>query len=151
MSRTAKSVIFYSVIGISAGIGIMFLVVDDQTLRGLFQQIVGQSSDNPQEGSSFAFAIRENYRSRLAVGEEGEFKGVARGGKEPYKFEWKFSDGQTLIGQNVTRSFQYPGRYTIEVTVTDADGKQVKNTNLFFDVLQELPKVNGTLKATLIQ
>jgi hypothetical protein len=49
--------------------------------------------------------------------------------------------------RNVTRSFNVPGTYHIEVTVTDADGKQVKNTNLIFDVSQETPKGDGTANA----
>jgi hypothetical protein len=50
--------------------------------------------------------------------------------------------------RNVTRSFNVPGTYRIEETVTDADGKQVKNTNLDFDVSQEAPKGDGTANAT---
>ena len=37
MSRTAKSAIFYSVIGIAVGVGIMFLLVDHQTLREKYE------------------------------------------------------------------------------------------------------------------
>lgn len=148
MSRTVKSAIFFSVVGIVAGVGIMLLIVDDQTLLGIFQPLVGESSDNEQAGN-LAFAIRENYKSRLAVGEEGAFLGVASGGKEPYTFEWKFSDGLSLTGQNVTHSFKVPGTYHFEVTVTDADGKQVKNINMTINVLQELPKGDGgTANAT---
>lgn len=150
MSRAVKSAIFFSAVGIAVGLGIMLVIVGNQTLRGIFQPLVGGSSSDKQE-NSFPFAIRENYNAKLAVGEEGAFHGVARGGKEPYKFEWKFSDGLTLTGQNVTRSFNVPGTYHIEVTVTDADGKQVKNTNLTFDVLQEAPKGDGIANASLMQ
>jgi PKD repeat protein len=72
----------------------------------------------------------------------------ARGGREPYKFEWKFSDSLTLTGQIAARTFDAPGRYYIELTVTDADGKQVRNTNLYTNVLQELPRVSGTAANT---
>jgi len=150
MSRAVKSAIFFSAVGIAVGLGIMLVIVGNQTLRGIVQPLVGGSSSDKQE-NSFPFAIRENYNAKLAVGEEGVFHGVARGGKEPYKFEWKFSDGLTLTGQNVTRSFNVPGTYHIEVTVTDADGKQVKNTNLTFDVLQEAPKGDGIANASLMQ
>ena len=37
MSRTAKSPIFYSVIGIAVGVGIMFLLVDHQALREKYE------------------------------------------------------------------------------------------------------------------
>ncbi len=136
MSSTVKSAIFFSAIGIAAGIGIMLLIVDDQTLLGIFSPLVGESVDNEQ-GGNLPFAIRQNYNATLPVGEEGVFLGLARGGKEPYTFEWKFSDGLTLTGQNVTRSFDAPGIYHFEVTVTDADGKQVKSTtNPSINILQ---------------
>ena len=150
MSRTVKSVIFYSAVGIAVGLGITLLIVNNQTLRGIFQPLVGGSSSDKQQ-TSLPFAIRENYKAKLAVGEEGAFHALARGGKEPYTFEWKFSDGLTLTGQNVTRSFNVPGTYHIEVTVTDADGKQVKSTNLTFDVSQEASKGGGTANASLMQ
>ena len=127
----------------------MLLIVDDQTLERIIQALVGGSSeDNEQGGNSLPFAIRQNYNATLAVGEEGAFLGVARGGKEPYTFEWKFSDGLTLTGQNVTRSFDVPGTYHFEVTVTDADGRQVKSTNPTINVLQELSIGDGTANAT---
>ena len=151
MSRTVKSAIFFSAVGIAVGLGIILVILGDQTLRGIFQPLFGGSSGNQQGDNSPPFAIRENYKAKLAVGEEGTFHGVAGGGKEPYTFEWKFSDGLTLTGQNVTRSFNVPGTYHIEVTVTDADGKQVKNTNLIFEVLQEAPKGDGTANASLMQ
>lgn len=150
MSRTLKSAIFFSAVGIAVGLGIMLVIMGNQTLRSIFQPLVGGSRDNIQE-NMLPFATRENYKAKLAVGEEGAFLGVARGGKEPYKFEWTFSDGLTLTGQNVTRSFNVPGTYYFEVTVTDADGKQIKSTNLTFDVSQEPSKVDGTANASLMQ
>ena len=151
MSRAVKSAIFFSAVGVAVGLGIILVIVGNQTLRGIFQPLVGGSNGNQQGGNSPPFAIRENYKAKLALGEEGAFRGIAGGGKEPYTFEWKFSDGLTLTGQNVTRSFNVPGTYHIEVTVTDADGKQVKNTNLTFDVSQEASKGDGTANASLMQ
>lgn len=136
MSSTVKSALFFGAIAIAAGIGIMLLIVDDQTLLGIFNPLVGESVDKEQ-GGNLPFAIRQNYNATLTVGEEGLFLGLANGGKEPYTFEWKFSDGQTLTGQNVTRSFNSAGIYHFEVTVTDADGKQVKSTtNPSINILQ---------------
>jgi PKD domain len=136
MSSTVKSAIFFSAVGIAAGIGIMLLIVDDQTLLEVFNPLIGKSADNEQVGN-LPFAIRQNYNATLPVGEEGVFLALANGGKEPYTFEWKFSDGLTLTGQNVTRSFDSAGIYHFEVTVTDADGKQVKSTtNPSINVLQ---------------
>ncbi len=136
MSSTVKSAIFFSAMGIAAGIGIMLLIVDAQTLLGVINPLIGESVDNEQ-GGNLPFAIRQNYNATLPVGEEGVFLGLANGGKEPYTFEWRFSDGPTFTGQNVTRSFDAPGIYHFEVTVTDADGKQVKSTtNPSIKVLQ---------------
>lgn len=151
ISTTAKSAIFYSIIGIVAGIGIMLLVFGNQTFQQVFLSLTGQSSDNNQGDNNPAFAIRERHMARLAVGEEGVFNSSASGGKQPYKFEWKFSDGQTLTGQSITRSFDVPGTHYFDVTATDADGKQVKTTNLSIDILQELPNVNETANTTSMQ
>jgi hypothetical protein len=53
MSRTVKSAIFFSVIGIATGVGIMLLIIDDQTLRGIFRPLVGESSNNKLEDNAF--------------------------------------------------------------------------------------------------
>lgn len=151
ISTTAKSAIFYSIIGIVAGIGIMLLVFGNQTFQQVFLSLTGQTSDNNQRDNNPAFAIRERYMARLAVGEEGVFNSSASGGKQPYKFEWKFSDGQTLTGQSITRSFDVPGTHYFDVTANDADGKQVKTTNLSIDILQELPNVNEPANTTSMQ
>jgi hypothetical protein len=83
---------------------------------------------------------RRVLQTRLAVGEEGFFISSAKGGKEPYAYEWKFSDGVVLSAANVTRSFDSEGRYYFDLVVTDVDGKQGKSNNMFVDVLQELPE-----------
>jgi hypothetical protein len=62
MSRTVKSAIFFSVIGIATGVGIMLLIIDDQTLRGIFRPLLGESSNNKQRDNSLPFAIRENCK-----------------------------------------------------------------------------------------
>jgi len=46
MSSNVKSAIFFSAIGIAAGEGIMLLIVDAQTLLGIFQPLVGESSED---------------------------------------------------------------------------------------------------------
>lgn len=151
ISTTAKSAIFYSIIGIVAGIGIMLLVFGNQTFQQVFLSLTGQRSDNNQGDNNPAFAIRERHMARLAVGDEGVFNSSASGGKQPYNFEWKFSDGQTLSGQSITRSFDVSGTHYFDVTATDADGNRVKTTNLSIDILQELPNVNETANTTSMQ
>lgn len=76
----------------------------------------------------------------LTVGEEGAYAAVAGGGKPPYTFEWEFSDGITLTGENVTRTFNSPGIQYFSLTVTDADGKQVKSTELNTRIVPEISK-----------
>lgn len=63
MSRTVKSAIFFSVIGIATGVGIMLLIIDDQTLRGIFRPLVGEGSNNKLGDNSLPFAVRENYKA----------------------------------------------------------------------------------------
>jgi hypothetical protein len=134
MSRTAKMAVIFSAVGAAVAIGTLVVVVDNQTLGSMFQRLVGKGGDIKQAGAP-QYAFRANYKATLVVGEEGAYVGVARGGKEPYTYEWRFSDGLTLTGQNVTRSFDSPGKYYFNLTITDADGKQVKssdlNTNVF--------------------
>jgi PKD domain len=77
-----------------------------------------------------------HYQSTLAVGEEGFFNADAKGGKEPYTFEWKFSDGAIQTAQNATRSFDSPGRYDVRLTVIDADGQRI-GSDLFVNVVSE--------------
>lgn len=76
----------------------------------------------------------------LTVGEEGAYAAVAGGGKPPYTFEWEFSDGIILTGENVTRTFNLPGIQYFSLTVTDADGKQVKSTELNTRIVPEISK-----------
>ena len=90
-----------------------------------------------------------HYNSTHVVGKEGIFFADSKYGKPPYTFEWKFSDGLTLSGQTVTRSFDLPGKYTFYLTVTDSTGKKDTSTELFTNVVQEMPKKEGTGNTTL--
>jgi hypothetical protein len=133
MSRAAKLAIFYSIIGIAIGIGLILLLVDTEILVGLFQ--IGVSDENDDNNNNNPLADRPSryktyYKAMLTVGEEGAYAAEAGGGKPPYAFEWEFSDGITLTGENITRTFNSPGIQYFSLTVTDADGKQVKSTEL---------------------
>lgn len=142
MSRTVKSAVFFSAIAIAVGIGVTLVMTSNQTLAGIFQLGPSEQEDNENATITFgrSFSFMTKYKTTLLVGEEGTFNGSARNGKEPYQFEWKFSDGATLTGQKITRSFNSPGTYYFDLTVTDADGKQVKGENLSFNVTQEISK-----------
>ena len=115
MSKTVKSAIFYSIIGIAIGIGLILLLVDTENLVGLFQ--IGASEDNDNNNNNpladRPFRYRTYYKAILAVGEEGAYAADAGGGKPPYTFEWEFSDGITMTGENVTRSFDSPGNTSL--------------------------------------
>ena len=142
MSRTVKSAVFFSAIAIAVGIGVTLVMTSNQTLAGIFQLGPSEQEDNQNTTITFgrSFSFMTKYKTTLLVGEEGTFNGSARNGKEPYQFEWKFSDGVTMTDQKITRSFNSPGTYYFDLTVTDADGKQVKGENLSFNVTQEISK-----------
>ena len=142
MSRTVKSAVFFSAIAIAVGIGVTLVMTSNQTLAGIFQLGPSEQEDNENATITFgrSFSFMTKYKTTLLVGEEGTFNGSARNGKEPYQFEWKFSDGVTMTDQKITRSFNSPGTYYFDLTVTDADGKQVKGENLSFNVTQEISR-----------
>ena len=149
MSRTTRFAIIFSSIAVAVVIGFIMYAYSP-AMAGIFR--IGGSQDNQNESTnvpydtSFGFTTR--YTSTFTVGDEMSFNGTARNGKEPYSFEWKFSDGVNLNGQRVTRSFDTPGTYYFNLTVTDADNKQVKSSNLDLNVLQEIPKSNATANGT---
>jgi hypothetical protein len=137
-TKGTKLAIVFGVMGIVAGIGITLAIVDNQTEGMVFQRAV--EDDNLWTSPSFLESYNEDvrtgayYKTRLAVGEEGFFISSAKGGKEPYTFEWKFSDGVTFSTANATRSFDSPGRYNFDLIVTDSNGKQAKSTAMYIDV-----------------
>ena len=143
-TKGTKLAIVVGVIGIVAGIGITLTIVNNQTEGMIFQRVV--EDDNPWTSPSFLKSYNENvrtgayYKTRLAVGEEGFFISSAKGGNEPYTFEWKFSDGVTFSTANTTRSFDLPGRYNFDLIVTDSNGKQGKSTAMYVDVVEQLPQ-----------
>jgi PKD repeat protein len=154
LSKTVKSAIFYSIIGIAIGIGLILLLVDTEILVGLFQIGVSEDNDNNHNNplADRPFRYKTFYKAILAVGEEGAYAAEAGGGKPPYTFEWKFSDGITLTGENVTRSFDSQGRYFINLTVTDGTGDKLTSTPLYTDVVQEMqPKEDVTANVTAMQ
>jgi PKD repeat protein len=112
------------------------------TILGTIPAFIEKYNENVRTGAY--------YKTKLAVGEEGFFISSAKGGKEPYTYEWKFSDGVTLNTANATRSFDSVGRYYFDLIVTDVNDKQAKSTAMYIDVLQELPK-EETTNSTLIQ
>ena len=47
------------------------------------------------------------------------------------------------------RSFDLPGKYLFNLTVTDATGNKVTSTGLYTNVVQEMPKKEDTGNTTL--
>jgi hypothetical protein len=119
----------------------------------VFARLVEDGDENPWLNPLFLKTYQENlrtgahYRSTLAVGEEGFFNADTKGGKEPYIFELKFSDGVILTAQNATRSFDSPGRYDVRLTVRDADGQRI-GSDLFVNVVSEKPKEEATTQSS---
>ena len=71
-----------------------------------------------------------HYNATHVVGKEGTFFADSKYGKPPFTFEWKFSDGLTLTGQKVTRSFELPGKYSFYLTITDGNGDKETSAEL---------------------
>ena len=152
MSRTINSALFFSTVAIAVGIGIIFFVVYNQNLGTMFQGPADEEYDSSYLGGSVpTLGYLTHYKAILAVGEVGTFDAHPKFGKAPYTFEWKFSDGLTLTGQNITRSFDSPGRYFFNLTITDSNGDKVTSTQLSTNVVQEIAKKEWTSNATSLQ
>ncbi|HEY6757464.1 MAG TPA: PKD domain-containing protein [Nitrososphaera sp.] len=151
MTRKAKMAIIFSAIGAAAAIGVTIAIVYNQTVGEMFQRLVGGEEEDASNSlnSEPTLGFLSRYKAILAVGEEGTYSAVAKFGKPPFSFEWKFSDGLTLTGQEVTRSFDSPGNYLFNLTITDTTGKKVTSTELNTNVVQEMPKTEDTGNTTV--
>lgn len=127
LTRSTRFAILFGVIGIAVGMGITLAVVQAQEEPSIQQRAVEDSS------ISWPFVFREiqetirptiKEKATLAVGEQGTFYGDARGGDKPYQFKWNFDDGYTSSLQNVTHSFESPGKHKVQLTATDAVGRE---------------------------
>jgi PKD repeat protein len=61
----------------------------------------------------------------IKEGDQIEFKGVAAGGDETYKFQWNFGDGSVSEQQNVTHGFKNQGSFWVRLLVTDGKNNKV--------------------------
>jgi|SRR5918992_4003729 PKD repeat protein len=151
MSRVSKLAIIFSAIGVAVGIGVTIAIVYNQGVGAMFQTLVGGEDDDSNNFDEEPLGFLSHYKAILAVGEEGTYDAHSKFGKAPYSFEWKFSDGLTLTGENVTRSFELPGKYSFYLTVTDGNGDKATSTELYTNVVQEMPKEEVTANTTSIQ
>ena len=134
LKGTKLAAVFVGV-GIAVGIVIALAVVGSQTGGQVFARVV-EDGDNPfldpEYLKTYQTSLRTgaHYKSEVEVGQEAFFVSDAKGGKQPYAFEWRFDDGVVLTEQNATRTFDSPGQYRFDLTVTDADGKKAGSTQM---------------------
>jgi hypothetical protein len=68
----------------------------------------------------------------------------------PFKFEWRFGDGTTAIGRSVEHCYPGPGKYMVQLDVTNLVTKKVK-TNEKSEILEiqdiEQPYISSPEKA----
>jgi len=64
------------------------------------------------------------------IGEVIEFEGYAKGGVEPYNWSWDFGDGNTSTEQFPTHYYLEAKNYTVNLTVTDANGTTASDETL---------------------
>jgi hypothetical protein len=151
LTKSLKFALVFIAVGVAVGVGVAMAL----TPRGdqVFQRIAEDEDDNPWLDPAYLqkyesqLRIGSHYRSNLGIGEEGFFNSNAKGGKTPYSFEWKFSDGVVLTEQNVTKSFDSPGEKTVQLTVRDSSPEpQVMIQTIPIHVLpaDELTKVQPT-------
>jgi hypothetical protein len=143
MTRRAKSAIIFGAVGGAAavGIGITIALVYNQTVGEMLQSLTGKDDEESiRLNSAPELGYLTRYKAIVAVGEEGTYDAYSKFGKAPFSFEWKFSDGVTLTGEKVTRTFSSPGNYTFHLTIADGTGEKVTSTELYTNVVQEKPK-----------
>ena len=134
LTGTKMAAVFGGV-GVAVGIIVTVLVIGSQDPGRVFARVV-EDEENPFTDPEFlktyqtSLRTGAHYNAEVAVGKEAFFISDAKGGKQPYSFEWKFSDGVVLTSQNSTRTFDAPGVYRFDLTVTDADGQKSGSTQM---------------------
>ena len=80
----------------------------------------------PGAGSAKASPLRATMDNffKIRVGEDSPFFSEAKGGKEPYQYEWDFGDGSKSKEKSTSHTYTKEGTYRVELTVTDSTGKQ---------------------------
>jgi PKD repeat protein len=128
--------------GVAVGIAIALIFMASQNQGSVFARVVEDNENpflDPEFLKTYQTSLRTgaHYKSEVVVGQEAFFVSDARGGKQPYTFEWKFSDGIILTEQNATRTFDSPGTFRFDLTVTDADGKKAGSTRMTVNVKEQ--------------
>ena len=137
--KGTKLAAIFGGVGVAVGIAITLAVVSSQTQCQVFARVVEDGENpflDPEFLKTYEASLRTgaHYKSEVEVGQEAFFVSDAKGGKQPYTFEWKFDDGVVLTDQNATRVFESPGQYRFDLTVTDTDGKKAGSTAMLVRV-----------------
>lgn len=121
-NKITKIALIFVGIGIAVGLAMALLVMQlEPTEEGdPYDRL--SLSERTALVSSFVSASAK-YKSKIVVNEDSSFTSAGQGGKPPYQYEWKFSDGITSSLQNMTRSFPSIGSYSGQITVKDSAGK----------------------------
>jgi C1A family cysteine protease len=74
-----------------------------------------------------------------------DFHGVAAGGTKPYSWHWEFSDGYESDDRDPTHSYEKNGYYNVTLTVTDANGSTLSDTDeILIDTSPDKPTIEGS-------
>jgi len=108
----------------SAGTFLLSVVVTDAVYGGVTTSHVPVSVFGPPTVAIGVVPAKAPGSYALAAFATGEFYG-------PLAYTWVFGDGAQATGANVSHTWANPGKYTIDVRVTDAAGHTtVASTNL---------------------
>ncbi|MEA2061675.1 MAG: DUF1566 domain-containing protein [Thermodesulfobacteriota bacterium] len=75
-----------------------------------------------------------------------DFRGLVGWGKPDYTYAWEFGDGGTSTERDPSHTFSSDGTYTVELTVTDADGNVATDTKeISVGLLDDGGTISGTI------
>ncbi|RQG93629.1 PKD domain-containing protein [Natrarchaeobius chitinivorans] len=97
---------------------------------------VGPVDNDPEPEPPGLEANIDSSTTRIEVGEEVELDGSGSEG-DIESYEWDLGDGTEASGDVVTHTYEETGEYTVELTVTDADG-ETDTASVVLDVLDEI-------------
>jgi len=121
-------------------------------INGYFKIGYGEpvGSDDPIDEGAYYLIYQPSFRADAGgpyaakPGESVYFHGTANGGTEPYTWHWDFGDGSTSDEQNPTHVYSKAGKYSVTLTVTDAEGRHATDTaSVTVNTPPERPSMRG--------